>query len=552
MDRSETLIILSASIFLGIYGGVGQNIAQVFPPSIRAFWPVIDVTLVTAGCWLLIWSYKRLRVGCYPSTFIYCFAMPEASNPDGKSHVIGYCNIRPDMDDGEVIAEGASYFWENGQLDPDSAVGFKSTLVRGTKEEDGNTTCHIRFDINTGDSAKRFYRHGLLQFQLVPNSIFDTDKDTYAGSLRSTHSKEVELQEMEVRAKGYAEFHSKGRVNRQTVENTLSQSGDILLARLKALTKSTPRPPLWTATEARPINKINSWGHHIPTPQSILLDEEMKPYIDRVLYKILSLNGLKSEEIERFKKLARDKAKTISLLVQYENELKIDLLWRVRGAKKDAALVERARIIYNQIKPFLAGDTLLDIGCGNGIIGNLTRGHFKRVQLLDVVKYVSDAFELPYLEYKEGHPLPITGKYDTVLLLTVLHHSSDPVELLRMAWEATNKTLIVIESVVGIHHLSPGIRYELVDMPDKYQIAYAAFIDWFYNRVLHDNVPVPYNFTTPENWQATFRKNNMRLTHTVHEGQDIEIGPEYHILFVLEKEATASQPDTHQYVQSQK
>jgi hypothetical protein len=150
--------------------------------------------------------------------------------------------------------------------------------------------------------------------------------------------------------------------------------------------------------------------------------------------------------------------------------------------------------------------------------------------------------ELPYLEYKEGHPLPVKEKYDTVLLLTVLHHSSDPVELLRMAWEVTNKTLIIIESVVGIHQVPPNIRYELADLSDKHQIAYAAFIDWFYNRVLHDNVPVPYNFTTPDNWQAIFRKYNMRLTHTVHEGQDIEIGPEYHILFVLEKQESGTEP----------
>ena len=540
MDRAETSIIFAASVLLGIYGGVGQNIANVLPVHFRGFWPIIDVAVLTGGCLLLIRSYKRLRVGCYPSTFIYCFAMPEASNPDGKSHVIGYCNIRPDMENGEVIAEGASYFWENGQLDFDSVVGFRSTLVRGTKQEDGNTTCHIQFNINSGDSAKRFYRHGLLQFQLVPNTAFDTDKDTYAGSLRSTHSREVELQEMEVRARGYAELHSKGPVKRNEIETELSQSGDILLARLKALAKLKPRPPLWT-DEPRPINKINSWGHHIPTPQSVILDEEMVPYIDRVLQKILALNGLKNEEIDKFKKVAREKAKTISLLGEYERELKIALLSRVRRAKQDAALFERAKIIYGQIKPFLVGDTLLDIGCGNGIIGKLATPHFKKVQLLDVVKYVPDALELPYLEYKEGHPLPVQEKYDTVLLLTVLHHSSDPVELLKMAWEVTNKTLIIIESVVGVHQVAPNIQYELADLSDKHQIAYAAFIDWFYNRVLHDNVPVPYNFTTPDNWQVTFRKHNMRLTHTVHEGQDIEIGPEYHILFVLEKQESETE-----------
>jgi hypothetical protein len=61
-------------------------------------------------------------------------------------------------------------------------------------------------------------------------------------------------------------------------------------------------------------------------------------------------------------------------------------------------------------------------------------------------------------------------------------------------------------------------------------------VDWFYNRVLHDDVPVPYNFTTPSKWISLFVDNNMPLAAALHFGQDIDIGPEYHILFVLQKE----------------
>jgi hypothetical protein len=97
------------------------------------------------------------------------------------------------------------------------------------------------------------------------------------------------------------------------------------------------------------------------------------------------------------------------------------------------------------------------------------------------------------------------------------------------------KRIIIIESVIGIHHAFENAKYELLALSDEKQIAYAAFVDWFYNRVLHDDIPVPYNFTTPDKWQATFVNSGMRLLKTVHLGQDIEIGPEYHVLFVLEK-----------------
>ena len=116
----------------------------------------------------------------------------------------------------------------------------------------------------------------------------------------------------------------------------------------------------------------------------------------------------------------------------------------------------------------------------------------------------------------------------------------EPLELLKQAWQATRKRLIIIESVVGVHQVKPSIRYEIADLTDANQIAFAAFVDWFYNRVLHDDIPVPYNFTTVENWESIFLQYKMHRLETIDFGQDIEIGPEYHVLFVLEKEGLGS------------
>jgi hypothetical protein len=76
-----------------------------------------------------------------------------------------------------------------------------------------------------------------------------------------------------------------------------------------------------------------------------------------------------------------------------------------------------------------------------------------------------------------------------------------------LASEATKQRLIIIESVVGVHTEKPNVKYDLLNLSDENQIAYAAFIDWFYNRVLHDDVPAPYNFTTIANWQSTFQQS---------------------------------------------
>jgi SAM-dependent methyltransferase len=285
------------------------------------------------------------------------------------------------------------------------------------------------------------------------------------------------------------------------------------------------------------FNKTNVWGHQIPTPQSVILNPELFPYISRLMTKVLSLIGLNEASIERFTKLAVEKAEIFQdgSLEGYEQELKAGLAGLIQSRKMDEALTERAHIIFQEIKSELAGDSLLDIGCGNGLISDLAKDRFKHVQLLDVVPYVSSSIHLPFVLYTEGSPLPIDELYDTVLVLVVLHHSNDPIKLLKLAWAATKKRLIIIESVVGVHEQKPSANYELTSSSDQDQIAYAGFVDWFYNRVLHDNIPVPYNFTTPERWHQTFLEHDMHLAQTTYFGQDIDIGPEYHVLFVLEK-----------------
>jgi SAM-dependent methyltransferase len=547
MESMETRTILVAAVALALFSELtdGSFLGVLLRPLsvdehligliVKYGWPIFETIALTLGCLALIWWYKRQRVGCYPSTFLYCFNLPSASNPSGRSQVVGYCHITPEMTKGEITVEGASFFWDNG-LDIDSRVGFKSTDVRGT-EENGGTSCRIRFNINEEDSSKRLYRHGLLQFQLADaDGRFGLNKniDVYAGYLQSTH-RDIEIQDVGFRSKGYAEWYCKGHVAEDDMQTILRRRGRELFARLDDLLDMAPPPPLWRGKDQMPSDTKNIWGHQIPTPQSVVLNDRLRPKIDDFLNKVLALNGLTNEAIAAFKRRARAGAGN-NILVSYERDLKAGLIGLIVGCKRDEALTQRARVICGQIGPYLEGDSLLDVGCGNGLIANLVKHRFKRIQLLDVVEYVPKAFDLSFVPYVEGQPLPINGElFDTVLLLTVLHHSSNPVELLKLAWGATKNKLVIIESVVGVHQEQPQARYDLVHSSDEDQVAYAAFVDWFYNRVLHDNVPVPYNFTTPEKWQSIFLENRMSLSRTIYLGQDIDLGPEYHILFVLDK-----------------
>jgi SAM-dependent methyltransferase len=538
MDSAERRVILITSILVAGTSG-GEALVVHANPSyelvVRAIWAVAEIVIVTLGCVAIIRYYKNKHIGCYPSTYLYCFVLPEAANPDGERQVVGYCSVEPDVERGEIRVHGASYFWVNEKLDAKSRVRFSSTGVTGSKEG-SETTCHIRFKIDEADSSRRFYKHGVLQFRLDKSSSLSVSRsgkglDQYAGFL--------EAHEVGVRFRGYAEWLRKGPVTEQNIIDELKSRGGSLVDSFQELLKASPQPTLWEGIVGECM-LTNYWGHNIPTPQSVVLNDSLKPYIDRLLSKMLRLAGFDDQAIAQF----QDRVQTKAVLdrydtrVAYERHLKAGLIGMTSAAKLKKTLTNRAKIVKGQIEPYLVGESLLDIGCGNGIIASLVKERFRDVRLLDVVDYTLPQLQLRFDTYKEEERLPTGGQqFDSVLLLTVLHHSNNPVELLRQAWDATAKRLVIIESVIGVHSLEEGIAYELADSSEELQIGYAAFIDWFYNRVLHDDVPVPYNFTSPERWSSVFAQHHMPVIVTKHLGQDIDIGPEYHVLFVLEKPA---------------
>jgi len=157
LDRLETGIITTVVVAVAIYAGWGRHIAIVLlaPIHLQGYvsdrsWPIIDALFTAAACLILIRIYQQFRIGRYPSTFLYCFTMPSASNPDGMSRVVGYCSILPDMEGGRLTVKGASFFWANRRLAVDSRVGFCSTHVWATKDESDNV-CYITYSINESD-----------------------------------------------------------------------------------------------------------------------------------------------------------------------------------------------------------------------------------------------------------------------------------------------------------------------------------------------------------------------------------------------------------------
>jgi hypothetical protein len=147
-------------------------------------------------------------------------------------------------------------------------------------------------------------------------------------------------------------------------------------------------------------------------------------------------------------------------------------------------------------------------------------------------------------------------QFDIILLLTVLHHAQLPSRVFHACVEvaAPMAAIVVIESCVGIdesdleggcadrsiqsNSLEDAVRKAFAYLGLDEQLRYAAFVDWFYNRILHitNDVYVPCNFGTPEEWSELFGEfAGCEVSEPLHAGFDQPLVPEYHTIHVVRK-----------------
>jgi SAM-dependent methyltransferase len=183
-------------------------------------------------------------------------------------------------------------------------------------------------------------------------------------------------------------------------------------------------------------------------------------------------------------------------------------------------LRNRSAKLFIQVEPFITRrSSVLDLGCGDGRVGALIAERKEsNVVLTDIVDY--NKTNLPFIPY-DGRNLDAQSRsFDHVLLLTVLHHSDDPVQVMREALRVADKSVIVIESVYF------NILHRQLN----------KLFDWFYNRALNNpEINVPFNFLTPNAWPVLFEELGGRVTHMKHLGIDEPIVPEWHTLYVVRK-----------------
>jgi SAM-dependent methyltransferase len=146
----------------------------------------------------------------------------------------------------------------------------------------------------------------------------------------------------------------------------------------------------------------------------------------------------------------------------------------------------RTRVLAECVGARLPAGSVLDVGCGDGTIDVLIQDARPDLELRGIDVLVRTKTRIPVSPF-DGRTLPVDDKsVDTVLLVDVLHHTDNPMVLLREA-KRTARQSVVIKDVAAAGFLArPTLR----------------FMDWIGNAP--HGIALPYNYWPEAQWRRAF------------------------------------------------
>ncbi len=292
----------------------------------------------------------------------------------------------------------------------------------------------------------------------------------------------------------------------------------------------------------------NAFGLPICKIRDVLADREIEAVIQQMCSDVFRYLGIADKRSGSVICECLDLASSYSNITEYEQSASAVLAREGIAKTIPGKLVERARIMHEQTKAHLFAGSILDLGCGDARLAQLLARDGFILHLADVYENSNVAGAgMPFHLLEQSEAVPFNNdQFDNTLLLTVLHHSDNPVQVMREARRVTRPggRVIVIESVYGVNgqELSPAqsmqVQQYLALTPEQ-QRRVNIFFDHFYNRVIHytndttKKVNVPFNFNTPDMWKQLFEQSGLKQERIVHLGVDQPTVPEYHTLHIL-------------------
>jgi SAM-dependent methyltransferase len=154
----------------------------------------------------------------------------------------------------------------------------------------------------------------------------------------------------------------------------------------------------------------------------------------------------------------------------------------------------RVRVLANDLAALIPARTrVLDVGCGDGMIDRLITQQRPDVSIEGIDLFIRSRTQI-HVRTFDGANIPYPdATFDAVMFVDVLHHTVDPLVLLKEALRVGKMVLIK-------DHFREGF---LAD-------GTLRFMDWVGNA--HHGVALPYNYWSRSQWSAAFDDLGLRAS----------------------------------------
>jgi len=167
----------------------------------------------------------------------------------------------------------------------------------------------------------------------------------------------------------------------------------------------------------------------------------------------------------------------------------------VKGAHKRLVFGRRTKVLRGQFAEMIPpGSRVLDVGCGDGSIDELIATARPDVSIEGIDVLVRRGAKIPVILY-DGRVFPHPDKsFDAVIFIDVLHHTPDPLALLREAVRVARHCIIIKDHNRDGFAAGPLLR----------------LMDWVGNAP--HGVALPYNYWSQREWRAAFDALDLTLS----------------------------------------
>lgn len=140
----------------------------------------------------------------------------------------------------------------------------------------------------------------------------------------------------------------------------------------------------------------------------------------------------------------------------------------------------------------LENNSVLDIGSGDGLVAKTIMERKPGIKICGIDVIVRQNAYIP-IKYFDGRHIPFPNdRFDTVMLIDVLHHTINPLELLRESGRVAKYNILIKDHIADFSLR----RWALI------------LTDWIANRPY--GVPLPFNFQTLSQWKKIFNDINFK------------------------------------------